>query len=86
MILCFFVHGQCNSNGFSSHSAATSQPLTLDTVLGLMAKGTSSSNGKNQMGKEVRETFLRQLLGKFLGRNYKGLFEGSQIHMATEAS
>lgn len=50
-----------------------------------MAKGTSSSNGKNQMGKEVGETLLRQLLGKFLRGNYEGLWEGSQIQMAAEA-
>lgn len=32
-------------------------------------------------GEEVAEILLRQLLGKFPGGNYKGLYEGPEIQM-----
>lgn len=40
-----------------------------------MIKGSNSLDGKDYIGKEVGEMFLRQFLGKFLGGNYKGLYE-----------
>lgn len=76
MIFYFCVHDQCK------YQASV---LGIRYILGLITKGTSSSDVKNQVGKEVGKTDLRQLLGKCPGGNYKGLCEGSQIQMAAEA-
>lgn len=85
MLFDFCAHDLCKWQQLQLLPCCSWSALEIKHILGLMTKGSNSSDGKDHIGKEVGEMFLRQLLGKFPGGNYKGLYEESQIQTLPEA-